>query len=163
MLYKKDIKMKERKASSTIETASTARSFPTISSTICFCIALSHIPFCYFSGQFCSTLFGREIEVIRGEGRKGKINFVMLFPSLHSYRSLVLDLIRRTTGLGHKTIAFSNSHLGLELLAFYLSRQGIKIKVHRAGLLPSVRKGVEQSFKDDKLMAISATPRLIYG
>ena len=115
------------------------------------------------AGQFCRTLFGREIEVIRGEGRKGKINFVMLFPSLHSYRSLVLDLVKRTTGLGHKTIAFSNSHLGSELLSFYLSRQGIKIKVHRAGLLPSVRKGVEQSFKDDKLMAISATPRLIYG
>ena len=84
------------------------------------------------AGQFCRTLFGREIEVIRGEGRKGKINFVMLFPSLHSYRSLVLDLVKRTTGLGHKTIAFSNSHLGSELLSFYLSRQGIKIKVHRS-------------------------------
>jgi DEAD/DEAH box helicase domain-containing protein len=115
------------------------------------------------AGQFCRTLFGREIEVIRGEGRKGKINFVMLFPSLHSYRSLVLDLVKRTTGLGHKTIAFSNSHLGSELLSFYLSRQGIKIKVHRAGLLPSVRKAVEQSFKDGKLMAISATPTLELG
>ena len=115
------------------------------------------------AGQFCRTLFGREIEVIQGEGRKGKINFVMLFPSLHSYRSLVLDLVKRTTGGGHKTIAFSNSHLGSELLSFYLSRQGIKIKVHRAGLLPSVRKVVEQSFKDGKLMAISATPTLELG
>jgi DEAD/DEAH box helicase domain-containing protein len=115
------------------------------------------------AGQFCRTLFGREIEVIQGEGRKGKINFVMLFPSLHSYRSLVLDLVKRTTGKGHKTIAFSNSHLGSELLSFYLSRQGIKIKVHRAGLLPSVRKVVEQSFKEGKLMAISATPTLELG
>jgi DEAD/DEAH box helicase domain-containing protein len=115
------------------------------------------------AGQFCRTLFGREIEVIYGEGRKGKINFVMLFPSLQSHRSLVLDLVKRTTGGGHKTIAFSNSHLGSELLSFYLSRQGIKIKVHRAGLLPSVRKIVEQSFKDGKLMAISATPTLELG
>ncbi|MGA8080230.1 MAG: DEAD/DEAH box helicase [Candidatus Nitrosopolaris sp.] len=115
------------------------------------------------AGQFCKTLFGREIEVIRGQGRKGKINFVMLFPSLQSHRSLVLDLVKRTTGGGHKTIAFSNSHLGSELLSFYLSRQGIKIKVHRSGLLPSVRKGVEQSFKDGKLMAISATPTLELG
>jgi DEAD/DEAH box helicase domain-containing protein len=91
------------------------------------------------AGQFCSTLFGRKIEVVRGEGRKGKINFVMLFPSLRSHRSLVLDLVKRTTGLGHKTIAFSNSHLGSELLSFYSSRQGIKIRVHRAGLLPSVK------------------------
>jgi hypothetical protein len=51
---------------------------------------------------------------------------------------LVLDLVKRTTGLGHKTIAFSNSHLGSELLSFYSSRQGIK-RVHRAGLLPSVK------------------------
>ncbi len=113
--------------------------------------------------EFCKALFGREIEVIQGEGRKGKINFVMLFPSLHSYRSLVLDLVKRTTAGGHKTIAFSNSHLGSELLSFYLSRQGIKIKVHRAGLLSSVRKVVEQSFKDGHLKAISATPTLELG
>ncbi len=115
------------------------------------------------AGQFCKTLFGREFEVVQGEGRKGKINFVMLFPSLQSHRSLVLDLVKRTTRGGHKTIAFSNSHLGSELLSFYLSRQGIKIKVHRAGLLPSVRKEVEQSFKKGKLMAISATPTLELG
>ncbi len=115
------------------------------------------------ASEFCGTLFGREMEVIQGEGRKGKINFVMLFPSLRSHRSLVLDLVKRTTGGGHKTIAFSNSHLGSELLSFYLSRQGIKIKVHRAGLLPSVRKIVEESFKDGKLMAISATPTLELG
>ncbi|MGB6593648.1 MAG: DEAD/DEAH box helicase [Candidatus Nitrosopolaris sp.] len=115
------------------------------------------------AGQFCKTLFGRELEVTQGEGRKGKINFVMLFPSLQSHRSLVLDLVKRTTEGGHKTIAFSNSHLGSELLSFYLSRQGIKIKVHRAGLLPSVRKEVEESFKEGKLMAISATPTLELG
>ena len=115
------------------------------------------------AAEFCRTLFGREIEVIQGEGRKGKSHFVMLFPSLHSHRSLVLDLVKRTTAGGHKTIAFSNSHLGSELLSFYLSRQGIKIKVHRAGLLPSVRKVVEQSFRNGKLMAISATPTLELG
>ena len=115
------------------------------------------------AGQFCRTLFGREIEVIQGEGRKGKIHLVMLFPSLRSHRSLVIDLVKRTTGGGHKTIAFSNSHLGSELLSFYLARQGIKIRAHRAGLLPSVRKIVEQSFKDGELMAISATPTLELG
>jgi len=115
------------------------------------------------AGEFCRTLFVREMEVIQGEGRRGKINFVMLFPSLRSHRSLVLDLVKRTTESRHKTIAFSNSHLGSELLSFYLSRQGVKIKVHRAGLLPCVRKVVEQSFKDGKLMAISATPTLELG
>ncbi|MFZ0222229.1 MAG: DEAD/DEAH box helicase, partial [Candidatus Nitrosopolaris sp.] len=46
------------------------------------------------AGQFCKTLFGRELDVTQGEGRKGKINFVMLFPSLQSHRSLVLDLVK---------------------------------------------------------------------
>ena len=115
------------------------------------------------AAEFCRTLFGREMEIVRGEGRKGKINFAMLFPSLRSHRSLVQDLVKRATRGGHKTIAFSNSHLGSELLSFYLSRQGIKIKVHRAGLLPSVRRVVEQSFKNGQLMAISATPTLELG
>lgn len=115
------------------------------------------------AGQFCKALFGREMRVIRGEGRRGKVNFVMLFPSLRSNRSLVIDLVKQTTAEGHKTIAFNNSHLGSELLSFYLSRQGIKNKVHRAGLLPSVRRTVEQAFKYGKLMIISATPTLELG
>ena len=115
------------------------------------------------AGQFCKALFGRDMRVIQGEGRRGKVNFVMLFPSLRSNRSLVIDLVRQTTGEGHKTIAFNNSHLGSELLSFYLSMQGIKNKVHRAGLLPSVRRTVERAFKYGKLMAISATPTLELG
>jgi DEAD/DEAH box helicase domain-containing protein len=115
------------------------------------------------AGKFCGMLFGREFEVIQGEGRKGRINFVMLFPSLRSHRSLVMDLVKRTTEGGHKTIAFNNSHFGSELLSFYLSRQGVKNKVHRAGLLPSARKLVEQSFKQGEIVAISATPTLELG
>ncbi len=115
------------------------------------------------AGQFCKVLFGREMTVIQGEGRRGKINFVMLFPSLRSNRSLVIDLVKKTTGEGYKTIAFNNSHLSSELLSFYLSKQGIKNKVHRAGLLPTVRRTVEQAFKYGKLMTISATPTLELG
>jgi DEAD/DEAH box helicase domain-containing protein len=42
-------------------------------------------------------------------------------------------------------------------------RQGIKIRVRRAGLLPPVRKIVGQSSKDGELTAISATPTLELG
>ena len=103
------------------------------------------------------------MDVIYGKGRKGKINFVILFPSLHSQRSLMIDLVTQTITNKHKTIAFSKSHLGSELLVFYLSKQGFRIKVHRAGLLPIERKIVEQSFRSGKLMAISATPTLELG
>jgi DEAD/DEAH box helicase domain-containing protein len=113
--------------------------------------------------NFCQTLFGRKMEIVQGMGRKGKINFVILFPSLRSNRSLMLYLLKQTTKRNIKTIAFSNSHLGAELLAFYASRQQISIRVHRAGLLTAVRKAVEQSFKHGELMAISATPTLELG
>ena len=113
--------------------------------------------------DFSTPLFGRKLDIIRGAGRKGKINFVVLFPSLHSQRSLMLDLLKQITKRNHKTIAFNKSHLGSELLAFYSSKQGIRIRVHRAGLLPTERKGVEDSFKSGTLMAISATPTLELG
>jgi DEAD/DEAH box helicase domain-containing protein len=113
--------------------------------------------------EFCKPLFGREMNLISGSGRKGKINLVLLFPSLRSQRSLMLDLLKGTTTRHHKTIAFSKSHLGSELLAFYSSKQGVQIKVHRAGLLPQERKSVEDSFRNGKLMAISATPTLELG
>ena len=113
--------------------------------------------------EFCKPLFGREMNLIPGSGRKGKINLVLLFPSLRSQRSLMLDLLKGTSTRHHKTIAFSKSHLGSELLAFYSSKQGVQIKVHRAGLLPQERKSVEDSFKNGKLMAISATPTLELG
>ena len=113
--------------------------------------------------EFCKSLFGREMNVIRGTGRKGKINLVLLFPSFHSQRSLMLDLLKQTSIRHHKTIAFNKSHLGSELLAFYSSKQGVHVKVHRAGLLPLERKSVEDLFRIGKLMAISATPTLELG
>ena len=113
--------------------------------------------------EFCKQLFEREMELIHGVGRKGRINFAIMFPSLHSQRSLIIELLKQTTGRKHKTIAFGKSHLSSELLAFYSTKQGIPIKVHRAGLLTAVRKSIEESFKDGKLMAISATPTLELG
>lgn len=113
--------------------------------------------------EFCQTLFGRKMQVVQGRGRRGRINLAIIFPSLRSYRSLALDLLRQTTKRKHRTIAFASSHLGSELMAFYGSRQGVSIRVHRAGLPPSLRKEIEQQFKSGQLMAISATPTLELG
>jgi DEAD/DEAH box helicase domain-containing protein len=115
------------------------------------------------AAEFCQTLFGRGMQVAEGKGRRGKINLAIIFPSLRSYRSLTLDLLRQTTKRNHRTIAFASSHLGSELTAFYGSRQGVNIRVHRAGLPAAVRKEVEQQFKSGKLAALSATPTLELG
>ena len=115
------------------------------------------------AANFSQILFNRKMEIIQGKGKKGKTNFVILFPSLRSHRSLTIDLVKHTTTLNHKTIAFSTSHLGSELLAFYASKQGVKIRVHRAGILPTVRRFVENTFRKGELHAISATPTLELG
>ena len=58
---------------------------------------------------------------------------------------------------------FSNSHLNSELLALQARRQKVDIKVHRAGLMANYCKSVENLFKTDRLLAISATPTLELG
>ena len=115
------------------------------------------------AAEFCQTLFGRQMQVVKGRGRRGRINLAIIFPSLRSYRSLMLDLLRQTTKRKHKTIVFASSHLSSELMAFYGARQGINIRVHRAGLTSALRKEIEQEFKAGQLMAISATPTLELG
>ncbi len=115
------------------------------------------------AGEFCQLLFGRKMEVVQGRGRRARIHLAIIFPSLRSRRSLALDLVKQTTRGKHRTIAFSGSHLGAELMAFYAARQGVSIRVHRAGLTAKARTEVESMFKSGKLSAISATPTLELG
>jgi DEAD/DEAH box helicase domain-containing protein len=103
------------------------------------------------------------MQVVNGRGRAGRINVAIIFASLRSHRSLALDLLRQTTKRKHRTIVFANSHLSSELIAFYGTRQGINIKVHRAGFTSTLRKEIEQEFKAGQLMALSATSTLELG
>ncbi|MGD1838882.1 MAG: DEAD/DEAH box helicase [Nitrososphaeraceae archaeon] len=113
--------------------------------------------------EFCFSLFERNFEIVSGNGRKGIINFVMIYPALRSNRSLIIDLIKKTTKNKSKTLIFSNSHQSAELIAFNSYKNGLKIGVHRAGLLPKTRKIIENSFINGKITALSATPTLELG
>ena len=113
--------------------------------------------------SFCEQLFGVKMKMVTGSGKKGKIDFSMLFPSLRTQRALMIEILKKLTTKKHKTLVFNNSHLNSELLAMQARRQKIDIKVHRAGLMANYRKSVENSFKNDTLMAISATPTLELG
>ncbi|MGC1425188.1 MAG: DEAD/DEAH box helicase [Nitrosotalea sp.] len=113
--------------------------------------------------SFCQMLFGVKMVQVSGSGKKGKIEFSMLFPSLMTQRALMIDILKKLTTKQHKTLVFSNSHLNSELLALQARRQKVDIKVHRAGLMANYRRSVENMFKTDKLLAISATPTLELG
>ncbi|HYL67225.1 MAG TPA: DEAD/DEAH box helicase [Nitrosopumilaceae archaeon] len=113
--------------------------------------------------SFCEQLFGVQMKLVTGSGKKGKTDFSMLFPSLRTQRVLMIEILKKLTTKKHKTLVFNNSHLNSELLAMQARRQKIDIKVHRAGLMANYRRSVENSFKNDTLMAISATPTLELG
>lgn len=113
--------------------------------------------------EYCEKLFGVKMKLIQGAGKKGKTDFVMLFPSLRTQRSLMVDLTKKMTEQNHKTMVFNNSHLNSELLAIQARKQKVNIKVHRAGLMANYRKSVERDFKEDILSAISCTPTLELG
>lgn len=112
--------------------------------------------------EFCNLLFSRDMEIVNGEGKRGFTNFAIIYPSLRSNKSLIIELIKKITK-HHKTLVFSNSHISSELIAFTSAKQGIKIGVHRAGLPPRNRKIVESSFKCGKIDVISSTPTLELG
>ncbi len=112
---------------------------------------------------FCQQLSEEKIKVIKGSGKKGQTDFVMLFPSLRTQRDLMVEITKKLTEKNHKTMVFSNSHLNSELLAMQAKKQKINIKVHRAGLMSNYRTFVEKQFKEDKLQAISCTPTLELG
>ena len=114
--------------------------------------------------RFCSELFGiKDVTVIRGSGPSRHIEFAMLFPSLRKPRVLMAHVTKKFATSGHQTMVFSNSHRNSELLAIHCQRQGVKITVHRAGLLPEHRMQTEARFKSGALQAISCTPTLELG
>jgi DEAD/DEAH box helicase domain-containing protein len=112
---------------------------------------------------FCEQLFGEKMQLVKGSGKKGETDFVMVFPTLRTQRNLMVELTKKLTDKNHKTMIFSNSHLNAELLAMQTKKQKINIKVHRAGLMANYRMSVEKQFKEDKLQAISCTPTLELG
>jgi len=113
--------------------------------------------------RFCGELFGERMRLIRGSGKKGETDFAMIFPSLRTQRALMVDLAKRLTAARHRTMVFSNSHLNAELLAIQARRQGVDIRVHRAGLTAGHRSSVERAFREGRLDAISCTPTLELG
>ncbi len=113
--------------------------------------------------KFCQQLFDEKMQIIHGSGKKGKTDFVMLFPSLRTQRALMVELTKKLTEKNHKTMVFNNSHLNSELLAIQAKKQKVNIKVHRAGLMVNYRTAVERQFKEDQLQAISCTPTLELG
>src|SRR5574338_486320 len=55
---------------------------------------------------FCEQLFGVQMKLVSGSGKKGKTDFSMLFPSLRTQRALMVEIVKSLTSKKHKTLVF---------------------------------------------------------
>ena len=113
--------------------------------------------------KFCETLIGKQVQVISGKGRVGKITLFVLYPTKISQKELRAKLATSLVNEGRRVLCFSNSKMGAEELAIEIQEQGCEIGVHRAGLLQSERDNVIKNFKNKAISAVSATPTLEVG
>lgn len=114
--------------------------------------------------QFAELLFNSEVTEIKCErGRRGRIHFIMLYPSKTSMTGMMVGCVRTLLAAGMKTLVFANTHKNAEVLNLALKREGLGSEIHRAGLLRDQRTEVEQSFKNGSLKSLVATPTLELG
>ncbi len=110
------------------------------------------------------NLFGEDVSVIKGPRRRGRALHVFIDQGRLSRWTLASALIAYFVKKGRKVLSFVDSQQMAELIArITLKSHGIKVGVHRAGLLPEYRKSVEKAFWSGELMAVVSTPTLELG
>jgi DEAD/DEAH box helicase domain-containing protein len=114
--------------------------------------------------QFAELLFNSKVIEIKCEkGRRGRIHFVMLYPSGTSMTGMIVNCVRTLLSAQMKTLVFANTHKNAEVLNLALKRERLGSEIHRAGLLKNQRTWVEESFKNGSLKSLVATPTLELG
>ncbi len=113
--------------------------------------------------RFCSALLDRDVELIKTDQRRGRIDIIMMSASDENKRDMILHVTRQLISQKHKTLVFSNSHRGAELISLNAKRSGLDVSVHRSGIPVQERHKIEDRFKNGGLMAISCTPTLELG
>jgi DEAD/DEAH box helicase domain-containing protein len=114
--------------------------------------------------QFAELLFNSKVTEIKCEkGRRGRIHFVMLYPSGTSMTGMIVHCVRTLLSPQMKTLVFANTHKNAEVLNLALKRERLGSEIHRAGILKNQRTWVEESFKNGSLKSLVATPTLELG
>jgi len=115
-------------------------------------------------GELGELLFDRPVEVIEGTSRRKGIAYHALVSSGTLSRWTVASrLLYLASRAGLKCLAFVDSQQMCEVVARMARRDGVKVMVHRAGLLKEERREVEDKLKSGELEAVVATPTLELG
>ncbi|TFF93330.1 DEAD/DEAH box helicase, partial [Candidatus Thorarchaeota archaeon] len=114
--------------------------------------------------EFAELIFDSEVRLIESESAKrGPIHFMMYYPGDRSKYSMIVDIVGMLQRAGFKTLVFGNTHSEAEVLNMLISEQGMRSKVHRAGLPKKYRNEVEEQFRSGDLPVIVSTPTLELG
>ena len=114
--------------------------------------------------EFANSLGLNPVEIVTGQGNRGMMTISMLYPGpMCSQRDVMVDILGKFTNRNHRSLSFSNSRMGAEEIAIEAEEKGVKIKVHRAGLLPEVIENNENEFLNGELDSLSSTPTLEVG
>ncbi len=112
--------------------------------------------------EFCTMLFGREVEVIEGKGSKRTTHLLIIYPQLSEY-SVIVEILKEVLREKLKTIVFANTHKNAEIITRIALKNNLNVAVHRAGLTAEYRHRVEEDFRHGKIDALIATPTLELG
>jgi len=116
------------------------------------------------AGEFAQLLFGRPVTTITCDtGKKGVIHFLMLYPEEGSHNTMMAKVARELVRHRLKTLVFANTHRNAEVVNLISRRIGLKSAVHRAGLPPTLRRRIEEDFRNGRLSLLVSTPTLELG
>ncbi|MHA1132333.1 MAG: DEAD/DEAH box helicase, partial [Candidatus Helarchaeota archaeon] len=115
--------------------------------------------------KFLETLFGNKFSIITSKDNWSGDRYHLMIRPKHSLYSEAIFLIE---GLKKqipsiKSIIFTDSHLSSEIVRKIADSRNLEIGIHRGGLQPKYRKGVEEAFKTGLLKTLVATPTLELG
>jgi DEAD/DEAH box helicase domain-containing protein len=114
--------------------------------------------------EFAGKILGEDYVLIQAEStRRAPIFHVMLRPILRSKLSEAIYLLQLLSSRRLRTLLFVDSHKVAENVSLLAQQSGIKVQVHRAGLLPEYRRRVEEKLRKGEIDAVVATPTLELG
>lgn len=113
--------------------------------------------------RFCSALLDRDVELVKTDQRRGRIDTIIMSAHADGKLDMILDVTRQLMAKKHKTLVFNNSHRSAEIISLNAKRHNLDIRVHRSGIPLQDRHKAEDEFKNGDLMAISCTPTLEMG
>ncbi|ACB40382.1 DEAD/DEAH box helicase [Pyrobaculum neutrophilum] len=117
--------------------------------------------------EFAQTLFDSDrINVVWGPlGRRGRLIQALVRPKFRSKWAEAARLASLCIEGGLKCIVFTDSHRYSEVIfrALKMGGRGDRVALHRAGLDPEERRGVEEAFKRGDVNVVISTPTLELG